>query len=211
VGEGTKQIDFPPGWSPTPLQRGNASTTGWFLLERDTTEEKKNPFAVFKSIGEMAGVMPARMDYALFNLSTKALVPFEVSTEGKSVASYSQCRRSSNGLVNLCDQMRTYDSIWKPDGSANTTHYFWTLDWQKMSGKPIAVVMENGVKEVNAYDLSGNKRVNLLQRTLGINWWSMELTDEGKYRINAQLAFDKPVIPDVALEIQSRPDLPRKP
>jgi hypothetical protein len=80
-----------------------------------------------------------------------------------------------------------------------------------MSGKPIAVVMENGVKEVNAYDLSGNKRVNLLQRTMGINWWSMELTDEGKYRINAQLAFDKPVIPDVALEIQSRPDLPRKP
>ena len=210
IGEGTKQIDFPAGWSPAPLQRGNASTTGWFLLEKDTTEEKKNPFAVFKSIGEAVGVVAARMDYALFNLSTKALIPFEISTEGKSVASYSQCRRSSNGLVNMCDQMRTYDSIWKPDGTANTTHYFWAIDWQQMQGKSIAVAMEKSMKEVNGYDLSGTKRVNLLQRTMGINQWNMRLVEEGKYQIIAQLGFEKSEISDVATEMQTRPDTPRK-
>ena len=210
VGEGTKQIDFPSGWSPTPLQRGNASTTGWLLLERDTVEEKKSPFAALKAIGEMAGALPARMDYALFNLANRALVPFEISTEGTSVASYSQCRRASNGFVNVCEKMQTYDSIWKPDGTVNTTHYFWTIDWQKMTGKPIAVVMEKGLQEVNGYDLSGTKRVNLLQRTMGINRWNMELTDNGKYRISAQLAFDKSSIEDVAMAIQSGVDVLRK-
>lgn len=210
VGEGVKQIDFPSGWSPTSLQRGNASTTGWLLLERDTADEKKNPFAALKSIGEMAGALPARMDYALFNLASRGLLPFEVSTEGKSVASYSQCRRASNGLANVCEKMHTYDSIWRSDGTANTTHYFWTIDWQKMRGRPIAVVMEKGLQEVNGYDLSGTKRVNLLQRTMGINRWTMELSDNGKYRISAQLAFEKSVVEDVAAEIQNSADAPRK-
>jgi hypothetical protein len=106
--------------------------------------------------------------------------------------------------------MRTYDSVWSPDGSPNRSHYFWKIDWQKMSGKPVAVVMENGLQQVNAYDLSGTKKVNLLQRTLGINNWSMELADGGKFRINAQLAFEKVGIDDVALELQNRLDVPRK-
>jgi hypothetical protein len=79
-----------------------------------------------------------------------------------------------------------------------------------MSGKPVAVVMENGLQQVNAYDLSGTKKVNLLQRTLGINNWSMELADGGKFRVNAQLAFEKVGIDDVALELQNRPDVPHK-
>lgn len=210
VGVGTKQIDFPAGWAPAPLQRGNASTTGWFLLERDTVEEKKSFFAPLKSIGQLAGALPASMDYALFDLNKRTMVPFEISTDGKSVASYSQCRSSSNGLVNLCDKMTTYDSIWKTDGSPNWMHYFWKIDWQKMGGTPVAVVMENGLSEVNGYDLSGSKKVNLLQRTLGINNWFLDLADEGKYRINAQLAFQKTVIDDVASELKTRPDVPRR-
>lgn len=210
VGEGTKQIDFPSGWAPAPLQRGNASTTGWLLMERDTTEEKKSFFAPLKSIGQLAGALRASMDYALFDLNHHKMVPFEISTDGKSVASYSQCRSSSNGLVNLCDKMTTYDSIWKTDGTPNWMHYFWKIDWQKMQGIPVAVVMENGLKEVNGYDLSGSKKVNFLQRTLGINSWSMDLTDEGKYRINAQLAFQKEVIDDIAAELRARPDVPRR-
>ena len=211
VGEGTKQIDFPTGWSPAPLQRGNTSTTGWFLLERDTAEDKNNPFAIFKSIGEMAGALPARMDYALFNLNDRKMVEFEISADGKSVASYSQCRRSSNGLVNLCDKMTTYDSIWRTDGSPNVGHYFWKVDWQRMQGKPIAIVMERSLGQLNGFDLTGSKKVNLFERAMGINSWSMEMGGEGKYRIHAQLAFEKFVIDDVALEIQNRPEMPRKP
>lgn len=209
VGQAVRQINFPAGWSPAPLQRGNTSTTGWMLLERDVTEEKKNPFEVFKALGEIVGAVAARTDYALFNLNDQKLVTFEVSVDGKSVASYSQCRRASNGLVNVCDRMNTYDSLWRTDGSPNVTHYFWSIDWQLMHGKPVAVAMENGHRYVNAYDLSGTKRVNLFERLMGINNWMMELAGEGKYRVKAQLAFDHPVIEDVAQELQNRPEMPR--
>ena len=209
VGEGVKQIDFPAGWSPAPLQRGNTSNTGWLLLERDTVEDKGNPLGVLKLIGEIAGALPARMDYALFNLSDKRLVPFDISTDGKSVATFAQCKRK-NTFVNRCDQMRTYDSIWRPDGSANFTHYFWLIDWQKSQGKSIAVVLEKSLQQVNGYDLSGTKRVNLFERMMGINNYHMALGNEGKYRMTARLGFDTGTMEDVALEIQNRQELPRK-
>jgi hypothetical protein len=209
IGQAVKQIDFPSGWGPAPLQRGNASTTGWFLLERDATTEKKDVFASLKSLGELFGAVPARMDYGLFNLNDSRFLQFEVSNAGKSVASYSQCHRTSNGWANLCDKMTTYDSIWNPDGSPNVSHYFWRMDWQQMQGKPIAVVMENGISNLNAYDLSGTKRVKLFERTLGINSWFMDLAEGGKFHIRTQLGFEKAEMQDVALEVESRPDSPR--
>lgn len=210
VGEGVRQIDFPSGWSPAPLQRGNMAATGWLLLERDTVEENKSPFAALKAIGEMVGAVAARMDYALFNMSDKRMVPFEISTDGKSVANYSQCRRASNGLYNICDKMTTYDSIWRPDGVPNWSHYFWKTDWQNMEGRPVAVVMENGLQQVNAYDLLGTKRVNLFERGMGIHSWLLEMSSAGKYRVKAQLAFDKLAFEDVASELKERPHFPRK-
>lgn len=210
VGEGIKQINFPTGWGPAPLQRGNTSTTSWFLLEKDTTEEKKNPLNSILALGELVGAVAARMDYALFNLNDLRMVPFEISSGGKTVVSYSQCRRMSNGLFNKCDQMRTYDSVWNPDGSPNRSHYFWKIDWQKMDGTSVAVVMESGLQQINAYDLTGAKKVNLFERTLGINHWSMTLTDNGKYRANAQLAFENAEISDVAQELKNRPEVPSK-
>lgn len=207
IGEGIKQINFPTGWAPTPLQRGNPSTTGWILLERDTAAEKKSLFSSIKDIGAMVGLVPANMDYALFNLNDSKLIAFEIDTSGKSVASYSQCKKASNGLVNVCDQMTTYDSIWKKDGNPNWTHYFWAIDWQKSQGKPFAVALEKSLRQLNAIDLSNLKKVNLFERTMGINSWRMDLAEDGKYQVKAQLAFDTQSIPDIAKEIQIRPEL----
>jgi len=207
VGDGVHQIDIPAGWVPAPLQRGNVSTTGWFLLEKEVSQEKESPLSSLLAIGSLLGAGPARKDYALFNLNDRRMVLLEVSADGKTVATYSQCRRMPNGLINKCDQMRTYESVWKPDGTPNRSHYFWAIDWQNMNGKPVAVVMERGLKQVNAFDLTGTKRVNLLERAMGINNWSMTLTDGGKYRIDAQLAFEKVAINDVASELQSRSPL----
>lgn len=210
IGEGVKQINFPAGWAPTPLQRGNPSTTGWILLERDTAAEKKSLFSSIKDIGATLGLAPANMDYALFNLNDNKLIAFEIDTSGKSVASYSQCKKSSNGIVNVCDQMTTYDSIWKKDGTPNWTHYFWAIDWQKSQGKPFAVALEKSLRQLNAVDLSSHKKVNLFERTMGINSWRMDLAEDGKYQAKAQLAFDSQSIADITKEIQIRPEISKQ-
>lgn len=210
IGEGVKQINFPSGWAPTPLQRGNPSTTGWILLERDTTAEKKSLFSSIKDIGAMVGLAAANMDYALFNLSDNKMFAFEINASGKSVASYSQCKKSPNGLTNICDQMTTYDSIWTKDGNPNWTHYFWAVDWQKSQGKPFAVAMEKGLRQLNAVDLSSLKKVNLFERTLGINSWKMDSAEDGRYKAKAQLAFETQSIADVVGEIQNRPEIPKQ-
>lgn len=208
VGEGVTQINFPEGWSPAPIQRGNTSTTGWILLERDMVEQKKESiFSLIKDIGEIVGLAPGRMDYALFNLKSSKLVPFELSLSGKSVATYSQCRKASNGLVNICDRMATYDSIWDNNGRPNKTHYFWSVDWQTSQGKPFVVAMEKNLRQLNAVDLTSLKKVNLFERTMGITNWSLDLADQGKYRAMAQLALDKQTLDDVSQEIQTRPAL----
>jgi hypothetical protein len=142
-------------------------------------------------------------------MSDKRMVSFEIATYGKGVTTYSQCRKASNGLFNVCDRMATYDSIWQPNGGPNWSHYFWKVDWQSMGGKPVAVVMESGLKQINAYDLNGSKRVSLFERTMGIAAWHLEMGTGGKYRAKAQLAFDKPVLEDVALELRERADMPR--
>lgn len=209
VGEGVRQIDFPAGWAPAPLQRGNVAATGWLLLERDTVQEDKSPLSALVGIGQMVGVAPASRDYALFNMKDKRMVSFEIATYGKGVTTYSQCRKASNGMFNVCDRMATYDSIWQPNGGPNWAHYFWKVDWQSMGGKPVAVVMESGLKQINAYDLNGSKRVSLFERTMGIAAWHLEMGTEGKYRAKAQLAFEKPVLEDVALELRERADMAR--
>lgn len=210
VGEGVRQLDFPAGWSPAPLQRGSISATGWMLLERDTSEQKNDPLSLFKYIGEKTGASPPRMDYALFNLADSRMVPFEISTDGKNVATYAQCRRK-NTFVNVCDQMKTFESVWNANGSPNLTHYYWLVDWQRSNGKPVAVAMEKTLRQVNGYDLSGTKRVNLFERMMGINGYRMELAGEGKYRVTARLAFETGIIDDVMAEVQNRADVPRTP
>ncbi len=208
AGEGVRQIDFPSGWYPAPLQRGNISGTGWILLERDTVEEKSNPLAAFKKIGQIAGALQGASDYALFNINDKRQISFEIDSDGKSVTKYSDCRRRNN-FVNVCDQAKTYDSIWRPDGSPNVGHYFWKVEWQKVAGRSVAVVMEKSLQQVNAYDLAAGKKINLFQRMLGINWFRTEISPERKFRALAQLGFDKGAVEDVVGDLDTKPAVPK--
>lgn len=208
VGQGIRQIDLPKGWYPAPLQRGNLSTTGWLLLERDTSEEKQSPFAVFKNLGTITGLVRAN-DYMLFDLAQGKGIEFDISADQKNVVSMSQCRRR-NAVVNVCDKMTSYESIWSPDGSANLQHYFWKIDWQRVNGHPVAVVMERSLIEVNAYDLESGKRVNLFERSMGINGWKGSFNPDGGYRVSARLAFETQQIDDVAVALRERPEFPKK-
>jgi hypothetical protein len=205
AGEGVRQINFPTGWYPTPLQRGNVAATGWLLLEKDSAEEKKSPLSLFSDLGRAVGLSEAN-EYALMNTSDGRLVVLDVSTSGKSVTSFSQCRRK-NRAVNVCDQSTTYDSTWDANGGRNFLHYFWRMDWQRTAGGSVLVALEKGVKQVNAYDLASGKKVNLFERGMGIGALNTSMMTDGRLRVIAAVGFENGQVDDVASELKSRPDV----
>ena len=205
AGEGVRQINIPTGWYPTPLQRGNVAATGWLLLEKDTAEEKKNPLSLFSDLGRAVGLSEAN-EYALMNTGDGRLIVLDVSTSGKTVTSFSQCRRK-NKVVNVCDQSTTYDSAWDANGGRNTLHYFWRMDWQRTAGGSLLVVLEKGLKQVNAYDLASGKKVNLFERGMGIGTFNTSLMTDGRLRVTAPVGFENGLVEDVASELKARPDV----
>jgi hypothetical protein len=210
VGEGNQQVELPNGWSVAPLQRGNIATTGWILLEKNKSEEDNNPLNTLIAIGQLIGVTKPAMDYALLNLNNKVLVPLEVSFDINSTASYSLCKLK-NGAGNSCDQLSSYDAVWRNDGKPNFSHYFWSIDWQLMNGKPIAVVLESRSQKINAYDLSEKKKVNLYENTLGITGYRTELSTGGKYKMIANTGIEKMFVDDIYKEVSNRPNVPSQP
>lgn len=205
AGEGVRQINIPTGWYPTPLQRGNVAATGWLLLEKDTAEEKKSPLSLFSDLGRAVGLSEAN-EYALMNTSDGRLVVLDVSTSGKSVTSFSQCRRK-NRAVNVCDQTTTYDSAWDPNGGRNFLHYFWRMDWQRTASGSVLVALEKGVKQVNAYDLASGKKVNLFERGMGIGGLNTFMMTDGRMRVVAAVGFENGQVDDVAGELKARTDM----
>lgn len=206
VGEGVRQINVPTGWSPTAVQRGNVSTTGWLLLEKDAPENKDSPFGALSRLGRMVSGGPAN-EYALLEMATGRMVEIDVSSDGKSVTSFSQCRRK-NVVVNVCDRMTSYESAFRPDGSPNPTHYVWKIDWQRAADGPILVAEEGllGAK-LTAVDLKSGKKALLYERTLGVTLAGMRVTSEGKLSLNAKLGLASESMEDVAAEILARPNI----
>lgn len=206
AGDGVQQINIPTGWYPTPLQRGNISTTGWLLLEKDTAEERKSPLGALIGLGKIVGLADAS-DYALLNVSTGKMVPININSSGKNTYAYSQCRRK-NALVNVCDQSVSYESTFQPDGSPNPTHYFWRADWMATSNGPVLIAKEGSMgAQVNAWDLQTGKKVTLLERTLGVGPMNARVLPDGRMQLSAQMGFGREVVEDVAAELQKRPDL----
>ena len=205
VGEGVRQIDLPKGWYPTPLQRGNVST-GWILLEKDTSAEKSNPLNLFSNFGKAVGLTEAN-EYALFNFADGRKIVLDVSSAGKTTSKYSNCRKRSE-LFNECQTATNYQSVWNADGFKNLSHYYWRMDWQQSIAGPVLVAQEGGLKYINAYDLATGKKVNLLERTLGVAGFDVVLKPGQKVQVQAQMGFEKVVIEDVQAELSSRVPLP---
>jgi hypothetical protein len=204
VGVGTQQIDIPNGWRPAPLQRGNVSTTGWLLLERASPPAKATPLNLVAQLGKVLALTEAN-DYALFHMQSGRLVLVDVNADDKTVHQMSQCRRKS-AMVNVCDQMNSYQSIWEPDGGPNSRHYFWRIDWQQTAAGAVMVALEHGLQQVNAYALDSGKKVNLFERTLGIAGIAPSLVADGRYQLAAR-GVGGGSIADVAAELESRPAL----
>jgi hypothetical protein len=201
AGKGVTQHQYPKGWNPAPIQRGNVSGTGWLLLEKDKADEKDNPIkGIFnKAVGisNMLGITDGagQGDYALFDMKTGKLKIFEITDTGKNIYTGINCKRQ-NELVNRCDSFVGTESLWDKDGSPNNGHYFWRINWQSTNGTAVAVVLENGVKKVNAYDLNQDKMINLFNRTLGITGLQVLASPE-RLKVSAKLGFTTETVDDV--------------
>lgn len=193
AGRGVSNIAFPDGYQITPLQHGAVGTTDTILLERQNTGTA-NPVAdLGKLFGRIAGAKSE--DFAFLNVRTGSLIPLNIDAGGKSVHSYSDCRRK-NGIVNYCERMTSFESLYDVNGQRNLSHYYWRADWFRTSGGAYAVVQENGLKEINVIDLASGRRINVFNRTLGIAGYNVAVAG-GKVRIVANWAFQEHVIPDV--------------
>jgi hypothetical protein len=203
AGEGVRQVALPKGWNPAALQRGNISTTGWMLLEKDTAEEKANPLNTLIGLTKIVTGAPTQ-EYALFNLADNRMVPLDVSTSGKNVTKMSQCRRK-NAVVNVCDKATSYEALWDANGQRNDSHYFWRIDWQQTAAGPVLVAWEHNTVQINAYDLTSGKMVSLFERVLGLNEFVPQLGADGRYRVASRMVLERVSVDDVAQELRSRP------
>jgi len=206
AGKGVQQVNIPGGWSPTPIQRGNVSATGWLLLEKDNAEEKKSPLGMLKNMGNLLGAGNFN-EYALLQMGSGKLVEIDIPSNGKNTFSFAQCRRK-NAVVNQCDKVSSYESLFQPNGMANSTHYFWRIDWQRGPKGAMLIASEGSLaSKLNAYDLESGRKVLLMERTLGVTNLEPRLNAEGRYSVRVQLGLTHETVDDIAASLAKGPDL----
>ena len=115
---------------------------------------------------------------------------------GNDVHEFSGCV-PVNGLVNKCSAMHSFESLYTSTGK-NELHYYWRAAWFPTQSGPVAVSLENGVKDILITDLQSGKRVTAFHRTLGISSYEVGQNAEGLIGINAHWSFSDHQIPDAS-------------
>lgn len=206
AGAAIKARAIPDGWTATPLQRGEVAATRYVLVERsaDAQPRKGSLDGLFQAAKRLTGQEQAQ-DYALLHLDTGKLTPLTMDVGDKNVTRMSDCRKK-NAVVNLCSKAESYESLWKPDGSANTSHYFWRVMWMNTPQGPMAVAHQDSTKEIRLFDLTSGKEVVAFRRPLGIAGWSVRQERDGRVQVKAQLAFTQHQLDDAGALLRSAPD-----
>ncbi|MEJ1934429.1 hypothetical protein WDZ92_29895 [Nostoc sp. NIES-2111] len=208
AGRGLSSSALPETHTLAAVQNGDISATGWVLLEKrmDTKAQEGGAmantslgqlFGAVKALGAAVGVNKSDSDYALFELASNKLVPIGISLGEKQAQILSQCRRQ-NAFVNICDQMDSVESIWSQGGTPNRSHYFWRVSWFRTPVGPVAVVMQDGIRKIEAIDLAGDRQVVVFERALGIGDWTTKQHPDGRVEVRAKLGFETASKEDVA-------------
>ena len=131
----------------------------------------------------------------LLHAKTGKTVQFDISIEDKEVQELYNCQ-PRNDFINECSGMNVYESMYESDGSRNSGHYFWRIDWMDTPKGPFAVVQEAGTRKINVIDLESDQRVTVLSRTLGINSHTVEQAPNGNISIEARMGFSTKRVED---------------
>jgi hypothetical protein len=209
AGEGTTNIVGPEDFSIAGFQNGDIAGTGHILFQRRKlakTNSVGSLLSSFSSLGNTLGINK-KEDYLLFNIATGKGIPLDVPLEGMEVARMSQCRQV-NAVVNNCQHADFYDALFKPDGSPNTNHYYWRIQWYKTPTHPIVVAQEKGSQEISVTDLAMGKRVIAFSRSLGIASYFSRQGADGKVSITASWVFADHFQPDAAALLDKEPSQP---
>jgi hypothetical protein len=207
-GVGVQNIQIPQGWIAAAFQHGNVGASNYMLLEKvkeasDSSGTFGSLWGHVKSMGSLLGVGKSE-DYALLNLANNKLTLINISTDGKDVNSYSNCRKQNN-FVNKCDSMTSRASLYENDGHRNINHYFWRINWFNTPSGPISVALEGNLQDVTITDLTSGKRVVLFNRTLGIHDFVATEAANGKVKVTAQLGLESKSNDDVLAYLQATP------
>jgi hypothetical protein len=208
-GNGVTNIGVPQGYIIAPFQHGNIGATDFVLLEK-VEENSTSPiggiFSSLKAIGNDLGINK-KEDYALLGLKDKKLYLLNIASNGKEVNSYSNCRKQNN-MVNNCATMTSQESLYDgKTGGRNTGHYFWRTNWFNTSAGPIAVAMENGMKDITLTDLTTGKKFVAFTRTMGIVRFDAAQDSSGKVKIVAQVGFSSETIDDAVEFMKTAPEV----
>ena len=101
------------------------------------------------------------------------------------------------GLVHKCSGWDQHDAIFEIDGMPNFGYYYWVVQRGMTTDGPIAVVMENGMREVNVIRLDSGTRVNAFHRDLGIASFIVHPTADGSIGLTGKWMFKDHVVPEV--------------
>ena len=180
AGQQIKTINIPSGWSPVPLQRGDVASTRYMLVERNTESKPQagSLGALFQSTKRLIGAEAAD-DFALLDIDNGQLKVMAIDSSGKNMLKTSECRRK-NAAVNVCAQAQSYETLWQPDGSRNFRHYYWRVLWWDEAQGPVAVALQDGVKEVRLFDLASGKEVVAFRSVLGYSTLPAKQTATGQ-------------------------------
>lgn len=192
VGEAPSALPLPDGYTLAEYQNGDVSGTGYVLLER-AEKSMTGPKAIGNSLGALIGKRDQAADYALFNPDTGDLLILYVNSSRNQVGQGTGCKRQ-NDLVNKCSGWQRWSSIWRPDGSPNYLHYYWSIMWQQTRFGPVAIVQENGVRDVNAIRLGSGERTTIFSRGLGVDNFQATLTPDGDLQVTASMGFKSQTI-----------------
>ena len=211
AGSGISNVSIPNGYLLAPLQRGDIGSTGFVLLEKEgaVPDGKVNPLmgliSATQSLASSLG-MGRKEDYALLDTQTGTLHALDIPADGKTVAVMSDCRKR-NWAVNECRKMQTFESLYGTNGSKNTTHYFWKVQWLPTVAGPVALTQEDGLRAIYLTDLRTGRKVRAFHRTLGIADWDVIRHADGRVGAKARMLFEWQEIPDVVAFMQEAPDV----
>lgn len=205
LGKGIKSVAIPQGWYVTSLQNGDVDATGLVLLERIPTNQEENAVAgLFSAIkgAQKAFGSGEIYDYALFDINTGKGYLVNKDLSEQNVHVLSQCRRQ-NDVVNKCEKMDTYQSIYDDKGKPNFSHYYWSLGWFNTPEGPIAIY-SSGAK-IHALHINKDQETTLFERTLGINWFTSNQKIDGDIEVRAKLGFTDEHVESVLSFLNAQP------
>lgn len=207
---GVRRFNWPQGFHPAAIQRGDVARTGYLLLERDQPQKGTvgKLFSSIKGLGATLGTN-RHEDFALIDLHSGRIFPINSNASGKEVTTLSNCQRK-NALTNVCRDASSSEQLYNSMGK-NMGHYAWIMHWFQAPTGTFLIALEDGVRNLTVTRLeTGEKRV-AFTRTLGIADFNAEQGEDGRIKLSAKMAFDIKRIDDLEAGFASLPAAPAVP